>query len=935
MNTKKIEFDDYLEFCARPAIFLLMALLLGISGWPATASSLSAFAGTGGNTEWWIASRTDGRAGTGTINDPINVSSEAKFDGFFAAHNRETYVTVHIGPGVFITRGGTQGDFGWQILGSGMDKTIIRLDAHAAPTGNKTQVLGFRNYGDQVVRDMTLDGNIENQSQMWSGGGSGAGKLTPAAANICILAVRAGGLISHVKAINCGSPKTKTLMECFWIDNQWTMPTAHIYNQITENCIVIAPDFPSYDSFIVSAGYVVAPPIADRQAGQSRNSIIRNNYIVCRTDTEIHGNTAGFVVGFCDSGIVENNYSDGISQGFYTDTGSCRSLVIRSNTFKRCQYGCYFNLGYGTYHAERVTIEDNEFDLVPDYSSPGASDGVRIFKSQIGSLNFNRNRIHLTEYSKSAGANNGGFLMAGTEAGGVRKNSQSSWNGTIQDNCIDLPNVANRIWTGGGTSIGSGNCLATSGITYENNYDSLGDYVIGQNYARISFVAPQAKSWYRLFARYGSGVGQFRLTTNFLQGAGTSTLVAAMPNATRAVADPFYASGSVFINRAHAGSGVPGGLYETNNIKGIGFTVSSTSPTDDSTFSWYAVRPASRSSGLIFFGQGRLSCGALTEIGASSSTEAQCATQVRTYPANNGWVADALVAIPCKIRVDCWPGPEMGDDLILSKTGTIAGPTSGTVTALTLGNANGVAINTTGSIQAAGSILQAGSTLASVAMVESTVTDAILAQTQTVHGLSGWSGSTLLKGATCVQGPGADFVTLRTNADANALAAATPFACLNRGAGGGASLSWSGPFKIYTTFFTNSDFANSPLLLDVGQSAPSLTPTTNCVGWKYSNGFWTSYMDASGTLVTGKPVPFVMDTSGTTLYTAILTNTPATGLQLSLRAGGMTTVIGTTRPTSAQPNTSTGYHICLVNNGTAEDDRININEVKVINTAGF
>ena len=69
----------------------------------------------------WVAARTDGIAGSGTLSDPYNGSTPAVFDELmndFAAQVTETTgVRVNLGPGLFQTAGyydGTTG--GWQAV---------------------------------------------------------------------------------------------------------------------------------------------------------------------------------------------------------------------------------------------------------------------------------------------------------------------------------------------------------------------------------------------------------------------------------------------------------------------------------------------------------------------------------------------------------------------------------------------------------------------------------------------------------------------------------------------------------------------------------------------------------------------------------------------------------------------------------------------------
>jgi len=75
--------------------------------------------------EIFIAIRSDGAAGTGTLDDP--------FDGIMKRLSDSGGQTVHLGPGVFLTEGSTKGSwrprYGQRIVGSGLYATTLRLQS--------------------------------------------------------------------------------------------------------------------------------------------------------------------------------------------------------------------------------------------------------------------------------------------------------------------------------------------------------------------------------------------------------------------------------------------------------------------------------------------------------------------------------------------------------------------------------------------------------------------------------------------------------------------------------------------------------------------------------------------------------------------------------------------------------------------------------------
>jgi len=76
--------------------------------------------------EIWIAQRSDGQKGSGTLNDPYDGGTATKFDGIMNALPGPT--CVHLGPGTFQTAGYRVDAVGWQVK-AGMRITGSGLDA--------------------------------------------------------------------------------------------------------------------------------------------------------------------------------------------------------------------------------------------------------------------------------------------------------------------------------------------------------------------------------------------------------------------------------------------------------------------------------------------------------------------------------------------------------------------------------------------------------------------------------------------------------------------------------------------------------------------------------------------------------------------------------------------------------------------------------------
>jgi hypothetical protein len=99
--------------------------------------------------DYYIAARTDGVGGTGTLNDPFNGSTQARFDSMMRDKIPASSHVV-LGPGVFSTNGyyeGASSTYGWQlkpgvkIVGSGIDVTTLKL-VNATTSSKKFFAIG-------------------------------------------------------------------------------------------------------------------------------------------------------------------------------------------------------------------------------------------------------------------------------------------------------------------------------------------------------------------------------------------------------------------------------------------------------------------------------------------------------------------------------------------------------------------------------------------------------------------------------------------------------------------------------------------------------------------------------------------------------------------------------------------------------------------------
>ncbi len=199
--------------------------------------------------EVWLSLRQDGAIGSGSAADPYDASSPTLFDdrmNSFGAAGANTRV-VHIGPGIFQTRGfgGVSGGWSprsnWKIVGAGMWQTTLKLvDAPSdndlrAPIGCPYSILvdGFE------YSDLSLDGNMGGQPVQ-------AGQVYPNLGCGGIFVVGRRLRLRRIRVINygCQGPGSwDQTKECFVL-----YPIASQYSDgkdlVIDDCIVENP-FPN------------------------------------------------------------------------------------------------------------------------------------------------------------------------------------------------------------------------------------------------------------------------------------------------------------------------------------------------------------------------------------------------------------------------------------------------------------------------------------------------------------------------------------------------------------------------------------------------------------------------------------------------------------------------------------------------------------------
>ena len=308
-------------------------------------------AGTGVEKEIWIGIRTDQVSGTGTLADPYDGSTQAKFDavlrqlGASQPTTPVTNVVIHILPGTYDTKGNydyvcgaTDGTDGWhcfnnwKVRGAGMDVTVLRLVAVVRnPVNSVTNntVIASEEPGTKGVEisDLTVDcsGASFPAAQAVAG-------INLLGSNHAIRRVKvrhakgtAGSGAGEVNSIGittyCGLPSVGNVIEDCVVED-WAGSTG-------EGCGSIGVNAPG-DTAVISA-------------------IVQRNRVV--------GMPHGYSGMGLNGAIFEDNIAQDCCYGFNCDSGLTNSaVVLRGNRFiNNSGYGIVACLGDGW------IVEQNEF----------------------------------------------------------------------------------------------------------------------------------------------------------------------------------------------------------------------------------------------------------------------------------------------------------------------------------------------------------------------------------------------------------------------------------------------------------------------------------------------------------------------------------------------------------------------------------------------
>jgi hypothetical protein len=331
--------------------------------------------------EVWIALRTDGQKGSGTMADPYDGSTETKFDGIMSNLPANTPVRIHLGPASSTTPFKTRGFWlqangvpasapAWQpranmaIIGAGVGVTYLQLqpgtdaNAHyfAVGAATTTAVDFFE------LSDMTIDCNL------------------PSSGNVACGAVRVMGnhvRIRRVKCFNWGSRTTAQpgfVIALIVADPDSGSPLLAVSDARIEDCIGVSPSANNtVANTVVNIFHVGGRELTSSVLTQlGRAPCIRNCFVDCDSPTAPLPEYRGLSMGACHGGIVEGNQVHNTKYGGpYQEMLNTREIIVRNNTYRNVIKGPFWRLGAtSSIGVERLLVERNHIQLIASSPTP-------------------------------------------------------------------------------------------------------------------------------------------------------------------------------------------------------------------------------------------------------------------------------------------------------------------------------------------------------------------------------------------------------------------------------------------------------------------------------------------------------------------------------------------------------------------------------------
>ena len=285
-----------------------------------------------------LSTRKDGLPGNGSLEDPFDASSPAKFDKILPRCRAGS--VIRLLPGTYLTNGCSgQPNLppGCNLLGSGAESTTIRLNSLRASIGETQMVVGM---GDGMrIAGITFDGN-------WP-------TLCKSNCKVALASLRGNrNTIEDCNFINFGGDND-TANECFAVQANGGVHCA------VRRCILSKPSSGKsrliYGSFIwVDHGVIEDNQIQGVPSPLGLATPTKGGFGICGGSGQM------------DSLIIRNNTFEGLEQGIHGDTYNPRNLFIHGNRFINVTTGIGLQMMVSTPtnphpSASCILISDNTF----------------------------------------------------------------------------------------------------------------------------------------------------------------------------------------------------------------------------------------------------------------------------------------------------------------------------------------------------------------------------------------------------------------------------------------------------------------------------------------------------------------------------------------------------------------------------------------------
>jgi len=343
----------------------------------------------------WIAVRTDGRAGSGTENDPYDGSTIGKFDAIMADNSKTPpNTTIHLGPGTFRTSASDQGHkwkvkSGWVIEGAGMYDTTVQMGGSVAGIHNDLEAFksdSNSSTDNVIIQDLTVDCNWAELSTTADTGAGGE-------KNVCIGAIYLAGsnnLIQRVRHIHTyGSFANQREEFGIFLTAPSNMDATG--NRITY-CRAELPEG-NYGSAFNIAGEVSYSPI--RYVLDSKV----DHCTVVGVNNGLPGLPTGFTNGLGGAAFVKNfetsnNLVTDCQGVFYSDTGTLEDIRILNNTVVRgwIGIGIVADGPNESWTKRNIQIQGNNIN-VQNRNGGAPSDAIRILGAPTTACTIDSNTI--------------------------------------------------------------------------------------------------------------------------------------------------------------------------------------------------------------------------------------------------------------------------------------------------------------------------------------------------------------------------------------------------------------------------------------------------------------------------------------------------------------------------------------------------------------